>query len=121
MQVSSLLVSKLKAVLENSSHYSAQTEGRLNDTRSVFLLHHIHHLLLKTDVLFSQGHVSTLSSDLNLTLSIKLFLKLNLFLFTQILEVLYNRGRVLFKLFADNLSVECNSSLLLRSWLFEAS
>ena len=63
----------------------------------------------------------TLNWNLDLSFSIKFFLKGSLVLLRQFVKVLVDQLGILFELFTNNLSSISDDSLFLRSWLLELS
>lgn len=108
-------------MFKDTGQYSAQTEGRFNDTGRIFFFNNIDDLLLEADMILGKSSVASFDWDQNLSFVLELFFELFFLWLSKVLKVLVDSLRVLFKLLTYNLSLNCDGSLLLGPWLLEFS
>ena len=108
-------------MFEDTSDDATYTKRRFNYTWNIFLLHYIDYLLLETKMFFSEDSISSFNLYFYLSVCIKFILHSCFFLFICFFKEMSYFLSILFELFSNNLSIESNSGLLLRAWLFELS
>ena len=108
-------------MFEHGSHDSAQTKGRFNNARGVLLLHNIDYFLLELDMILGDDSGAVVNCHFDFALGLEFLLKGGFLFFIQFLEIGGDGLRLLFKLFANNLSLKDDGGLLLGSGFFEFS
>ena len=73
-------------MLKHGSHDSAQTKGRLYNTRDIFLFHDLDNFLLKLNMLFAKTD-NIFQINFNFAITLKFSLKVCFLLLGEFLEV----------------------------------